>query len=56
MEDENEGFMEAAAKLLDPLEHELWQGWLTAQMLHVIFQKNDKNLPAFDDLVLIWKG
>ena len=31
MEDENEGFMEAAAKLLDPLEHELGQGWLTAQ-------------------------
>ena len=32
VEDENEGFMEAAAKLLDPLEHELWQGWLTAQI------------------------
>ena len=39
MEDENEGFMEAAAKLLDPLEHELRQGWLTAQTPHVIFQK-----------------
>ena len=51
MEDENEGFMEAAAKLLDPLEHELWQGWLTAQIL--IFQKNDRNLLAFDDSALV---
>ena len=39
VEDENEGFMEAAAKLLDPLEHELGQGWLTAQILQVIFSE-----------------